>query len=89
MPKIRFTQNIQRHVSCPDENLTGSNVEEVLKTYFAKHPDARGYVLDDQGRLRKHMAIFVDGSHIQDPSAQSDPVGPDSIIDVLQALSGG
>jgi len=51
-------------------------VRAALDTYFAANERARGYVLDDQGRLRPHMAIFIDGNHIQDRdglSVQSPP----------------
>jgi sulfur-carrier protein len=56
---------------------------------FAVNPLARGYVLDDQGALRRHMTIFLDGAAIRDRTRLSDVVTPDSTIYVFQALSGG
>jgi sulfur carrier protein ThiS len=49
----------------------------------------RGYVLDDQGALRRHVAVYVNGRPIADRIGLSDPVGPDDEIHVFQALSGG
>jgi hypothetical protein len=46
-------------------------------------------VLDEQGRVRKHVNIFADGVMVADRVALSDPVAPTSEIYVLQALSGG
>lgn len=89
MARIRFTANIQRHVSCPDAEVAGDSVRTVLETYFAEHPAARSYVLDDQGALRKHMNVFVDGAMIADREGLGDPVSVDAAVDVLQALSGG
>ena len=89
MAKVVFTSNIQRHVACPDSEADGRTVCEVLDKVFASNPQARGYVLDDQSALRKHIAIFVDGRIIRDRARLSDSVGPQSRIDVLQALSGG
>lgn len=89
MPTVRFTQNIQRHISCPTRQVAGRTVRDVLASYFGEHQQARGYVLDDQGRLRQHMAIFIDGSQINDREALSDPVSPDAVVDLVQALSGG
>ena len=89
MPTVRFTQNIQRHVACPTREVAGATVRDVLESYFRAHEQARGYVLDDQGRLRQHMAIFIDGSQIRDREGLSDHVGPDAVIDLVQALSGG
>lgn len=89
MPTVRFTQNIQRHVACPDRDVGGTTVREALEAYFRGNGRARGYVLDDQGSLRRHMAIFVNGRQIQDPVQLSDAVPADAAIDVIQSLSGG
>jgi hypothetical protein len=89
MARVIFTRNIQRHVACPPADVAGATVAEVLAGVFAANPAARGYVLDDQGALRKHMALFVDGAAVADRERLSDPVGPASEIYVIQALSGG
>lgn len=89
MAKVAFTQNIQRHVECPATEAPGATVREVLDNVFASNSRARAYVLDDQGGLRKHMTIFVDGNTVRDRTKLSDPVGPASSIHVFQALSGG
>lgn len=89
MPTLRFTPNLQRHLDCPERRVDGSTVREVLDAYFAEHARARRYVLDDQGRLRHHMAAFVNGRQLRDRKQLSDPVPPDGVVDVIQALSGG
>jgi sulfur-carrier protein len=89
MAKIVFTANVQRHVTCPEAHAAGRTVREVLDNAFADNPEARGYVLDDQSALRKHMAVFVDGKRIRDRVRLSDPVTDTSTIHVFQALSGG
>ena len=66
MAKVSFTANSQRHVACPPCEVPGRTVREVLDAVFADNPPARGYVLDDQGALRKHMSIFDDGRLISD-----------------------
>jgi hypothetical protein len=89
MPTVRFTQNIQRHVTCPTREVDGATVRDVLNGYFEIHEQARGYVLDDQGRLRTHMAVFINGSQLLDREHLSDPVPDGAIVDLVQALSGG
>lgn len=89
MAKVAFTQNIQRHVACPETEAPGSTVREVLDHVFTGNPRARGYVLDEHGGLRKHMLIFVDGAVIRDRVHLSDAVGEESRIYVFQSLSGG
>jgi molybdopterin synthase sulfur carrier subunit len=89
MATVSFTPNIQRHVDCPPSNVEGETVRQVLDAVFAGNPRARGYVLDDQGAVRQHMNVFVDGHQVHDRRDLSDPVGPDAEVYVAQALSGG
>jgi hypothetical protein len=89
MPTVRFTDNIQRHVECPTREVGGARLREVLDDYFAAQPKARGYVLDEHGRLREHMGIFVNGEQIRDRVHLTDAVPADGVVDVIQALSGG
>jgi molybdopterin synthase sulfur carrier subunit len=56
---------------------------------FAGNERARGYVLDDQGALRKHMAIFIDGQQLRDRQNLTDEVSADATVDLVQSLSGG
>lgn len=89
MSTVTLTANLLRHVEVPSEAATGATVGEVLADYFAAHPQVRGYVLDDQGAVRKHVAIFVNNVLIADRTALSDPVGENDEVFVAQALSGG
>ena len=89
MARVVFTPNLQRHVACPATEAPGRSVREVLDAVFAGNPQARGYVLDDQAALRRHMAIFVDGAPLRDRTCLTDPVSDSSEIYVMQALSGG
>ncbi|MGD9671550.1 MAG: MoaD/ThiS family protein [Hyphomicrobiaceae bacterium] len=89
MAKVAFTDNIQRHVSCPPTEAPGRTVREVLEHVFSLNPLARRYILDDQQALRRHMLVFVDGVLVRDRTGLSDPVGEQSSVYVFQALSGG
>jgi sulfur-carrier protein len=89
MARVVFTSNLQRHVSCPEAVVEGATVGEALKLVFEREPRIRGYVLDEQGELRKHVAIFVDGERLRDRSRLSDAVRASTEIYVMQALTGG
>ncbi len=89
MAEVIFTANLQRHVSIPATHVDGHTVREVLNKVFERNTLLRGYVLDEQMALRKHMGIIVDGVVLADRVTLSDKVEPDSRIFVLQALSGG
>lgn len=89
MPRVTFTSALQRHVPCPPRVVGAGTLADVLGQVFAVQPRLRSYVLDEQGALRRHVAVFIDGSSVEDRGALSDEVGPDSEVYVMQALSGG
>jgi hypothetical protein len=89
VPTLTFARAFRRHVECPDADCPGGTLLDSLANYFELHPNVRGYVLDDAGAVRKHVAVFVDGDLITDRSGLSDPVGEHSTIHIFQALSGG
>ncbi len=89
MAQLTFTANLKRHVEAPTIEVDGSTVGEVLDTYFIEYPLVRGYVLDDQGAVRHHVAIFLNKTTINDRQHLSDAVGVEDEILIVQALSGG
>jgi hypothetical protein len=89
MPNLKFTRNLERHLAVPPLDVSGATVREALDDAFERSPKLRSYVLDDQGRLRKHVVIFVDGRMVEDRTSLTDEVGPESELLVMQALSGG
>jgi hypothetical protein len=86
---VVFTRNLQRHVPCPPTSVPGATVAEALSAVFAENPRLRGYVVDERGALRRHMAVFVDGEQLVDRERLSDPIAADGELYVMQALSGG
>jgi len=89
MVNVVFTGNIQQHVACPPMAADGRTVREVLDAAFRENPRARSYVLDDQGAIRKHMVVFVNGRAVNDRTGLSDPVPEAAEVYIMQALSGG
>ncbi|HEV2608524.1 MAG TPA: MoaD/ThiS family protein [Xanthomonadaceae bacterium] len=69
--------------------VEGTSVGEVLDGLFALHPNLRGYVVDEQGAVRHHVAVFVDGDAIRDKRNLAQPLGEHAEVYVMQALSGG
>lgn len=89
MPRVSFPQVLQRHVRCPPVDVDGGSVREALESAFETYPNVRGYLLDDTGGLRAHVTVFVDGRVVRDRVRLATKVRADSVIEVLQALSGG
>ena len=84
---MTFTGNLQRLIAAPPAQVAGATVREALEAVFAQNPRLRGYILDDQGALRRHVIVFVGGEPVKDRTGLSDAAAGE--ISVLQALSGG
>lgn len=89
MPTVSFTNQLERFLAAPTVEVEGATLGEALDAVFAGNPMLRGYVLDDQGALRRHVAVFVNGEAAVDRECLTDPVGATDEIYVLQALTGG
>jgi len=89
MVNVVFTPHLERFLSCPPTTTNGATLAEVLESACRRHERLRPYLFDDQGVLRSHVVVFVDGVMVQDRKRLSDPVGDGSEVYVMQALSGG
>jgi molybdopterin synthase sulfur carrier subunit len=70
---------------CPEHSVAGAAVDELLRTLEAEQPALKGWILDERGRLRRHINVFVNGERVE----QDAPLGDDDRVDVLPAISGG
>jgi sulfur-carrier protein len=89
MPTVSFTSALRRFLPVPAAQVEGVTVGEALGAVFASRPALRGYLLDDQGALRRHVAVYVNGEPVRDRTRMTDTVGMHDEIYVFQALSGG
>ena len=90
MPTVKFTKALKRFFpQLQDTPAKGRTLEEIFGEMDICYPGVRSYVLDEQGRLRKHVNIFIDGTIISDRIALSDSFSDNSEIYIIQALSGG
>jgi hypothetical protein len=90
MPTVKFTYALKRFFpGLKDTTAKSNTLPEILHEMESSYPGVCNYVLDDQGNLRKHVNIFIDGTMIKDRAALSDPFSANSEIYIMQALSGG
>ena len=89
MAAVVFTSALQRFLQLAEVRVEAATVGAALACVFADRPGLRGYVLDDQGALRRHVAVYVNGAPVRDRTGLSDPVAGDDEIYVFQALTGG
>jgi molybdopterin synthase sulfur carrier subunit len=89
MAQVHFTSWLRELVPNAPIGASGATVGDALADVFAREPQVRSYVLDDRGRLRKHVCVFADGVRLPNGSALSHPIQPSTRLHVMQALSGG
>ena len=65
--------------------IAGATVREVLLGLEREHPPIAGWVLDEQGRIRQHVNVFVNGTH----GEEGTPVADADRVHVLPAITGG
>ena len=90
MPSVSFSPNIRSHVDVDTCEVTGAaTVKEALESVFLEHQRLRSYLFQDDGSVRKHIALIVNGKPIDDRDTLSDSISEEDEIFVMQALSGG
>lgn len=89
MPKLVFTQQLRRFTEVPEIDTPALVLRDALEDAFRHNARLRGYILDDQGHLRQHVVVFIDGQRVTDRALLNDKLAPGSNVHVLQALSGG
>jgi sulfur carrier protein ThiS len=89
MPIVEFAPALTRHVACPAQDVAAPTLRDALEAAFAAAPAMKGYVLDEQGAVRKHVAVFVNARMIASRVRLDVPLNPNDRIMVLQALTGG
>lgn len=89
MARLVFTQQLTRFTTVPEVDTPAVTLRAGLEDAFAINPMLRSYVLDDQGHLRPNVVIFIGARRCAERMLLSDPIGPDTTVYILQALSGG
>ncbi len=89
MATLYFTGHLRRLAPPGPVTVEASDLRGALFAVFAQAPRLKGYVLDDQDRLRRHVALFYRGERILADSDLARKIAPDDAIHVMQALSGG
>jgi sulfur-carrier protein len=66
-----------------------ATVRDLLSAVWQLHPALKDRVVDEQGEVRPHINIFVDGEAIRHLNGLATPVAGNSEILIVPAVSGG
>lgn len=70
-------------------NSSAATVDEALQELWKLHIGLRDRVVNEQGQLRMHVNIFVDGENIRRKQLLDTPVSDRAEITILPSVSGG
>jgi MoaD family protein len=65
--------------------VEGGTVGEVITALTQAHPKLTGWVVDETGKLRQHVKVFVNGDSV----GLEAPIKPGDKVQVLPSISGG
>lgn len=65
--------------------IEGATAGDVLRTLEKRQPRLRGWILDETGSLREHVALFVNSQRV----SLGRPVSRDDELYIVQAITGG
>ena len=68
-----------------EHEVPGETVLALLRALESRHPGLAGWVLDEPGRIRRHINVFVNGERATEPT----PVSASDRVEVLPAITGG
>ncbi|MFY0651893.1 MAG: MoaD/ThiS family protein [Cyclobacteriaceae bacterium] len=90
MATVKFTANLKRfYPELRAMEIEARNVSDLLEELETKFPKIKHYLVDEQGRLRKHVNIFIGDELIEDRQGLTDEINSGQDIYIMQALSGG
>ena len=90
MAKVKFTSALTRFFpQLTEMEIEGNTVKEALLVVEKKYPGMMNYLVEDDGRLRQHVNIFLGENLIKDRENLNDVIHDKDEILIFQALSGG
>ncbi len=82
-PLRKFTGNTSKL------EIKATNIKQTVDELTMNFPDLRKHLLDEQGKIRNFINIFVGNDDIRDLQKENTLVREDSIISIIPAIAGG
>jgi molybdopterin converting factor small subunit len=87
MPTVKVASPLRSYThGASSVAAQGATVAEILSDLEQRFPGMRFRMIDEQGRIRQHIRIFV---NTQEAQQLSVPVAGDDAVHLICALSGG
>ena len=90
MPTIRVSNVISYYTDKQTHfEVSGSTALEAVQDAVEIYPKLKFHVFDSDGKLRKHIRLFVNDVHVNELDGIDTQVGESDIIRILAAAAGG
>ncbi len=86
MSEVHIPTPLRSYTSASIVQADGATLAELFADLERRYPGIRFRVINEQGRLREHIHVFVDRESVRDLATA---LRPDSRIDIIPAISGG
>lgn len=83
---VRICTPLRSYTQSSQVYAAGSTIAEVLDDLEVQFPGLRFRVIDEQGRIRQHMRLYIDRDHVRSTDLS---IGSSQELTLMQALSGG
>jgi molybdopterin converting factor small subunit len=70
-------------------DVDGANVKEAIEDLTLNFPDLKKHLIDDNGKLRTFVNIFVGDDDIRDLNNENTEVKSGSVLSIIPAIAGG
>ncbi|MGQ0534698.1 MAG: MoaD/ThiS family protein [Methanobacteriota archaeon] len=88
--EVRLPRSLQLFWQAPGRMETrGGTLAEALASLDERQPGLTARVLDDQGRIREHVGVFVNRRDVRDRAPKDVALNPGDVVDIIGAVSGG
>lgn len=84
-----FLTDFTNGVSSIELTSSPGTVREALNELWGLHVGLRDRVVTEQGQLRQHVNIFLDGENVRRKELLDTPVSGNGEITILPSVSGG
>ena len=82
-PLRKFTNNSSRL------QLKANSIQEAISELTLNFPDLKKHLLDENGKLRSYINVFVGNEDIRNLQQEQTVVQHDSVISIIPAIAGG
>ena len=82
-PLRKFTNNTSRL------QIRGGTIQDSIQELTTNFPDLKRHLLDDSGKIRSFVNIFVGDEDIRDLQQENTIVKEDTVVSIIPAIAGG